>query len=141
MSAFNNATKFFHACEGLEGPSGTAPYVAEGASFECQAQALSGIETVQDYAGWLAGLGTTALAGARYKLHSSAWDAESNCALFFSTFIAAHTGDGGPVAPTGKETNSHYVYVIKMNDAGKVAHVTKIWNSSWALRELVWAQS
>ena len=75
MSAFNNATKFFHACEGLEGPSGTAPYVAEGASFECQAQALSGIETVQDYAGWLAGLGTTALAGARYKLHSSAWDA------------------------------------------------------------------
>jgi hypothetical protein len=61
--------------------------------------------------------------------------------LFFSTFIAAHTGDGGPVAPTGKETNSHYVYVIKMNDAGKVAHVTKIWNSSWALRELGWVQS
>ena len=35
--------------------------------------------------------------------------------------------------------NSHYVYVIKMNDAGEVAHVTKIWNSSWALRELGWA--
>ena len=39
--------------------------------------------------------------------------------------------------------NSHYVYVyvyvIKMNDAGKVAYVTKIWNSSWALRELGWA--
>ena len=31
------------------------------------------------------------------------------------------------------------VYVIKMNDAGKVAYVTKIWNSSWALRELGWA--
>ncbi|MDA9235700.1 hypothetical protein N9P27_01050 [bacterium] len=67
----------------------------------------------------MAGLGTTALAGARYKLHSSAWDAESNCALFFSTFIAAHTGDGGPVAPTGKETNSHYVYVIKMKMQGR----------------------
>jgi len=26
-----------------------------------------------------------------------------------------------------------------MNDAGKVAYVTKIWNSSWALRELGWA--
>jgi len=26
-----------------------------------------------------------------------------------------------------------------MNDAGEVAHVTKIWNSSWALRELGWA--
>jgi len=87
MSAFNNATKFFHACEGLEGPSGTAHYVAEGAGFECQAQALTGIETVQDYAGWLAGLDTTALAGARYRLDSSAWDAESNCALFLAPLL------------------------------------------------------
>ena len=139
MTLFDTATKFFHACEGLEGPNGIAPYVAEDASFDCQAQALADIKTLQDYAGWLAGLGSTALGGATYDLHSSAWDAKTNTALFFSTFIASHTGDAGPVAPTGQSTKSHYVYAVRMNSAGKVAHMSKIWNSSWALRELGWA--
>ena len=46
--------------------------------------------------------------------------------------------DGGPVPPTQRETNSHYVYVLQMSDDGRVAQMTKIWNAPWALRELGW---
>lgn len=139
MTAFETATKFFHACEGLQGPDGTAPFVADGATFECQAQPVAEITTVQDYVGWLAGLGSTALAGASYDLHNAVWDEDTDTALFFGTFNASHSGEGGPVPPTGKPTHSHYVYAIRMNGDGKVAHMTKIWNASWSMRELGWA--
>ena len=33
MSAYENATAFFHACEGLQGWEGCRQYVADGAGF------------------------------------------------------------------------------------------------------------
>jgi len=45
---------------------------------------------------------------------------------------------GGPVPATGRTTHSHYVYVVKVK-GGKVAAMTKIWNSGFALRELGWS--
>ena len=41
-------------------------------------------------------------------------------------------------APTGKKTNSDYVYVMQFTD-GKISHMTKIWNSGVAFKELGWA--
>jgi hypothetical protein len=52
--------------------------------------------------------------------------------------LGAHTGQGGPCTPTGKDTTTDYVYV--MDFAGdKIRHMTKIWNAGWAMKELGWA--
>ena len=52
-------------------------------------------------------------------------------------FSGTHTGQGGPCPPTGKSTNTDYVYVMEF--AGdKIRHMTKIWNAGWAMRDLGW---
>jgi len=138
MTDFDVATEFFHACEGLEGAEGCKKYVADGAEFEAQCEPLVGIASILDYCDWMAGVGKGPLKGCRYELHSSSFDAETNTALFFGTFNAKHVADGGPVPATMKETSSHYVYAIQMNDGGKIIKMTKIWNAPWALSELGW---
>lgn len=138
MSAFDNATKFFHACEGLEGWSGCQQYVAPGAKFMAQSEPLADIDTIEGYSEWMAGLGLNLMPGCGYDLHASAYDESTRTALFFGTFIGTHTGEGGPVPPTNKETRSHYVYTLTMDDNDKIANMVKIWNSGWALAELGW---
>jgi hypothetical protein len=138
MSAFDNGTRFFHACESLKGWAGCQQYVADGATFTAQSEPLVDITSVEDYCEWMAGLGSTALKGCAYDLHTSAWDEANNTALYFATFTGQHGGEGGPVPPTNQETNSHYVYVLKMDEQGKVSQMTKIWNAPWALGELGW---
>ena len=54
MSAFGNATRFFHACESLEGWGGCKQYVAPDASFVAQCEPLADVATVQQYVDWLA---------------------------------------------------------------------------------------
>jgi len=139
MSSFEHATEFFHACESLKGWQGCQQYVADGASFVAQSEPIADITSVEDYCEWMAGLGNGPLAGCSYDLHASAWNEANQTAMFFATFNGKHTGEGGPVAATGKETLSHYVYVLKMDDSGKVAQMTKVWNAPWALAELGWA--
>jgi len=139
MSAFDIAKKFFSACETPEGWAGCAQYVAEGATFTAQSEPLAGINTVEGYCEWMKSFGTITAPGATYTLHSSSYDEANNSAVFFGTYHARHTGEGGPVPPTQKETHSHYVYVVKMNAQNKVESMTKIWNAPWAMRELGWA--
>ena len=50
-------------------------------------------------------------------------------------------GEGGPVARNQQEATSEYVYVLTMNEEGKIANTCKIWNAHWALAEHGWAQS
>lgn len=138
MSAFDTAKKFFDACEAPAGWEGCREYVEEGASFVAQSEPLADMETVEDYCEWMKGFGTVTAAGATYDLHTASWDDENRTAVFFATYHATHSGDGGPVPPTNQSTNSHYAYVIKMGDSGKVAHLTKVWNAPWAMRELGW---
>jgi hypothetical protein len=139
MSAFENAKKFFDACEAPKGWAGCEPYVAKGATFKAQSEPLVDVTTVEQYCEWLKGLVNAALPGATYDLHAASFDDTTNTATFFATFNAKHTGDGGPVPPTNKETHTDYVYVLKMGPDNKVAHMTKIWNAPWALKELGWA--
>ncbi len=138
MSAFENAKKFFAACEAPEGWAGCAPYVAEGAVFVAQSEPLTDITTVEAYCEWMKAFGTETAAGATYDLHNAAFDEATRTALFFATFNGKHVGEGGPVPPTGKETHSHYVYALTMDADDKVSHMTKIWNAPWAMRELGW---
>ncbi len=138
MSAFEQATNFFHACESLKGWEGCKDHVAEGAAFSAQCEPLVDIHTVKDYCEWVAGLGKGPLKGCVYEIHASAWDEGNKTAVFFATYHAKHTGDGGPVPPTQNETHSHYVYVLTMNADDKVERMVKIWNAPLAMKELGW---
>jgi hypothetical protein len=40
--------------------------------------------------------------------------------------------------PTGKTTRTDYVYVMQFT-GDRISHMTKIWNSGHALKELGWA--
>ncbi len=138
MTPFETATAFFHACEGLEGWAGCQQYTADGASFNAQSEPLVDIDSVEGYCEWMSGLGKGPLAGCGYDLHSAAWDEQNRTALFFATFNGKHVGEGGPVDATGQQTQSHYVYAVTMDEAGKVCAMVKIWNAPWALKELGW---
>ena len=140
MSAFETAKKFFEACEAPGGWAACSGYVEDGAPFSCQAAPLTEIRTIEAYTEWLHGFGTVTAPDASYTLDAACYDEASRSAMFFATYKAKHTGDGGPVPPTNRETRSHYVYILEMSDNDKVAAMTKVWNASWALRELGWAE-
>ena len=138
MTAFENAKSFFTACEAPKGWAGCKEYVAGGASFVAQSEPLAGIHTVEAYCEWMAGFGGTTAPGATYDLHAACFDDAARTAIFFATYHAKHTGEGGPVPPTQKETHSHYVYILKMDSENKVERMTKVWNAPWAMKELGW---
>ncbi len=138
MSAFENARAFFDACESAEGWAGCQKYVADGATFAAQCEPLAEMTSIEEYTEWMAGFATGVTPGASYDVHVSAFDEASNTAIFFATYHAKHTADGGPVPPTNQETHSHYVYSLTMNESGKVSGMVKIWNPNWALAELGW---
>ena len=125
MSAFDNARTFFEACDTGTGWDGCNQYVSEGASFIAQSEPLVDITTVEAYCEWAKGFGTVTAPGATYELHSSSYDEQTRTAVFFATYHARHTGEGGPVPPTQKETHTHYVYCITMNEAEKVEKMVK----------------
>ncbi len=138
MSAMQNATDFFHACDSAKGWDQCSQYVAEGASFHAQSEPLVDITTVEGYVNWMAGFAENVVPGSSYEIHTSAYDDASKTAIFFATFTGKHTGDGGPIPPTNKETNTHYVYILSMNDDNKITKMQKVWNAPWALKELGW---
>jgi len=140
MSAFDNAKKFFEACETPLGWAGCKDYVADGARFTAQSEPLVDVTTIEAYADWMHGFGTVTAQGSTYTLHSACFDEDSRCAMFFATYHATHVGEGGPVPPTGKSVDSHYVYIVRMNDDNKVESMTKVWNAPWAMRGLGWIE-
>ena len=79
----------------------------------------------------------TLLPDARYDVKSFAIDAKRNHVAAYGVFSGTHKGLGGPCDPTGKETQTDYVYVMQFN-GNKISHMTKIWNSEWAMKELGW---
>ena len=130
------AKEFFEVCEAGKGWDACAAYCTPNASFSAQAEPLAGITSLRDYAEWMRGL-LGFLPDGRYDLHSFAVDDERGSVVAFATFVATHTGEGGPCPPTGKSTQTDYVYVMQFED-GKIRHMTKIWNAGWAMRELGW---
>lgn len=138
MNAFENATKFFVACETALGWDACKPFVQDGATFTAQSEPLADVKNIETYCQWMHGFGTVTAPDATYTLHSSSFDEKNNTAMFFATYHVKHTGEGGPVPPTNKSTDSHYVYILKMDDMGKITHMTKVWNAPWAMRELGW---
>jgi predicted ester cyclase len=98
---------------------------------------LLDVKTLAQYTDWMKGI-MTVLPDARYEVKSFAVDAARNNVAAYAVFHATHTGQGGPVPPTGRRTSTDYVYVMQF-EGDKIVHMTKIWNAGLALKDLGWS--
>jgi steroid delta-isomerase-like uncharacterized protein len=130
------ARDFFEACETGKGWEGCRAYCTEDATFSAQADVLADVTTLEGYADWMKGL-LSILPDGRYELKTFAEDAERGSVCAVAVFHGTHTGDGGPVPPTGKQVAADYVYNMEFED-GRIRHMTKIWNDARSLRDLGW---
>jgi len=131
------AEQFFDACETGQGWEGCRAFCHDGATFSAQTGALADLSTLEAYADWMKGI-YTPLPDASYEVRSFAVDEERHNVVAYGIFRATHTGDGGPVEPTGKRVESDYVYVMEF-DGDRIRHLTKIWNDGISLQQLGWA--
>ena len=131
------AAKFFDACETGGGWGACEAYCHPDATFSAQAGALEGVDSLEGYTEWMKGLFTPVPDGS-YELRSFAVDEDRQNVSAFGVFRGTHTGEGGPVAPTGKSVEAEYVYVMEF-DGDKIRHMTKIWNDGISLQQLGWA--
>jgi ketosteroid isomerase-like protein len=136
MSNLETAKAFFEACDAGRGWEVCRAYCAPDAAFAAQTGALADVRTLEQYTEWMRGL-LSMLTDGTYELHAFAEDRVRGQVCAFATFIGTHKA-GGPVPPTGKTTRTDYVYAMRFRD-GKIAHMTKVWNDGYALKELGWA--
>ncbi len=130
------AERFFEACETGKGWDECQQFCHDGATFSAQADALAGVSTVEGYSDWMKGLLTPVPDGS-YEVRSFAVDEERQNVAAYGVFRGTHTGEGGPVPPTGKQVEADYVYVMNF-DGDKIRHMTKIWNDGFSLKQLGW---
>ena len=131
------ANKFFIACETGKGWEGCKAYCQTDATFSAQAEPLFEIRSLAGYADWMKAI-LGPLPDGHYTLKSFATDNDRKNVCAYAVFTGTHSGQGGPVPPTGKTTNTDYVYVMQFDD-DKIRHMTKIWHSGLAVKELGWA--
>ena len=131
------AKLFFEACETGRGWEGCSEYCHPDATFSVQAGALADISTLDGYTEWMKGLFTPVPDG-RYELRFFAEDQERNCVAAYAVFHGTHTGQGGPIEPTGKSVAADYVYNMQF-EGGRIQHMTKIWNDTVSLQQLGWS--
>jgi predicted ester cyclase len=138
MSAIREAAeRFFDACETGKGWDTCKEYCHQGATFSAQAGALDGVQTLEAYTEWMKGL-LTPVPDGRYEVRSFAVDQERGNVSAYGVFRGTHTGQGGPVPPTGRQVQADYVYVMEF-DGDRIRHMTKIWNDAVSLKQLGWA--
>ncbi len=130
------AEKFFEACESGKGWQVCKEHCKPDASFSAQAEPLAEIRTLQQYTDWMKGL-LVFIPDGRYELKAFATDEERHSVCAYGVFFGTHSAPGGPCPPTGKSVRTDYVYVMEF-DGGKIRHMTKIWNSGIAMKELGW---
>jgi len=131
------AEQFFEACETGKGWDGCRAFCHDGATFSAQTGALADVSTLEAYTDWMKGI-YTPLPDASYEVRSFAVDEARNNVAAYGVFRGTHTGEGGPVAPTGKRVEADYVYVMDF-DGDRIRHMTKIWNDGISLQQLGWA--
>ena len=137
MGIHDTARDFFEACETGQGWEGCRAFCHDDAGFSCQAGALADTTTLAGYAEWMKGL-LGPIPDGRYELKAFAADEARGAVVAAAVFHGTHSGEGGPVPPTGRTVATDYVYVMTF-DGPKIRHMTKIWNDGPALRALGWA--
>ncbi len=133
----DTAARFFEACETGQGWAGCSQYCHPDATFSAQAASLEGVETLEAYTDWMKGL-YGPMPDGRYELRSFGVDEARGHVSAFSVFRGTHTGEGGPVPPTGKSVEADYVYVMEF-DGDRIRHMTKIWNDAISMQQVGWA--
>jgi ketosteroid isomerase-like protein len=135
-SITETAQAFFEACETGKGWSVCRTWCAPDGTFAAQAEPLADIKTLEQYTNWMQGM-MKDLTDATYEVKSFATDTLRNNVCAYGVFTITHLA-GGPCPPTGKRVVTDYVYVMQFRD-GRIAHMTKIWHSGLALKQLGWA--
>jgi predicted ester cyclase len=130
------AEQFFDACETGKGWDVCQRYCHAGATFSSQTGALADVDTLEGYTDWMKGL-FTPLPDATYETRSFAVDDARQNVTAYAVFRGTHTGEGGPVPPTGKKVEADYVYVMDF-EGDRIRHLTKIWNDGISLTQLGW---
>jgi len=130
------AQRFFEACETGRGWDACRAFCHPDATFSAQAGALEGVNTLEAYTEWMKSL-YTPMPDASYELRSFAVDDDRNSVSAYAVFRGTHTGEGGPVPPTGGRVEADYVYVMEFEE-GRIRHMTKIWNDGISLKQLGW---
>jgi predicted ester cyclase len=137
MSIKETALSFFDACETGKGWDVCQQYCHADASFSSQTDLFGETATIAAYTDSMAHL-REPLPDMRYEMIAFGVDDERNAICAAATFHATHTGEGGPVPPTGKAVATEYCYIIQF--AGdKISHMTKVWNDGFAMRQAGWA--
>jgi predicted ester cyclase len=131
------ARAFFDACETGKGWEVCQQFCTPDAGFSAQAEALEDVHTLEEYTDWMKGL-ITIMPDARYEVKSFAADQDRGNVVAYGVFYGTHTGEGGPIPPTGKSAQVDYVYVMDF-EGDLIRHMTKIWNSGITLKQLGWA--
>lgn len=131
------ARDFFAACESGKGWEACQRYCRPDATFSAQAEPLADVKTLQQYTEWMKGL-LTFIPDGRYEVRSFATDEERTNVCAYGVFFGTHTGQGGPCPPTGKSVATDYVYVMEF-EGDRIRHMTKIWHSGLAVKQLGWA--
>ena len=137
MSAIKRqAEQFFEACEGGKGWEVCKAFCHPNATFSAQAGALADVSALEGYTEWVKGL-STPIPDGHPEVKSFAVDDERDNVAVYAVFHGTHTGEGGPVPPTGKKVATDYVYVIDF-EGDRIRHMTKIWNDGFGLQQLGW---
>jgi predicted ester cyclase len=135
-SITSNAKKFFEACEAGKGWGVCQEWCKPDATFSAQAEPLVDVRSLEQYTDWMKGI-LAIMPDAHYELKSFATDDEGKNVAAYGVFMGTHTGEGGPVPPTGKGLKTDYVYVMYF-DGDKIKHMQKIWHAGLAMKDLRW---
>ena len=130
------ASSFFEACETGKGWDVCKDYCLENASFSCHAEPLLEVRTIETYADWMQGV-CSILPDSNYEIKSLTVNEENKHVSFFAVFAGTHTGEGGPIDPTGLNGTSDYVYALEFSE-DKIKHLTKVWNPHHFFKQIGW---
>ena len=86
------------------------------------------------YTDWIKGL-LGPIPDGHYELKAFAVDEDRGTVVAVAVFHGTHTGEGGPVPPTGKTVAADYAYVMQFKGS-RIAHMSKIWNADHSLKAL-----
>jgi predicted ester cyclase len=130
------AEEFFKACEAGKGWERCSAYCIPDATFSAQATPLNEVKTLAAYTDWMKQI-LMLFPDAHYEVKSFATDTDRSNVAAYAVFHATHTGQGGPVSPTGRHMATDYVYVMQFQGE-RISHMTKIWNAELALKQIGW---
>lgn len=137
MNMKQTALEFFDACETGRGWQVCRQWCTPDATFSSQTDLFGETETLEAYTDAMAHM-LEPLPDMRYEMIAFGVDEDRGKVCAAATFLATHTGEGGPVPPTGKSIATEYCYVIAF-EGERIAHMTKIWNDGFAMKQAGWA--